>query len=580
MNLQFTPGSRSEKLAIMVVIIMAVFIGRLFYLQVIQHDEFVRQANQEQIRKNTIYADRGEIYAMNNGTPSKIVMNENVYTVFVDPTHVSEPDRIVASLKRIVGGNTQPNLDALVRVKDSQYQIVAKYVTYQQANMLKEEKLAGLGFQKKTRRVYPETQLAAQVLGFVTDEGEGSYGIEGALDKRLKGENGFLQSVTDVRDVPLTIGQHNILKPVKNGDNIVMTIDMNVQSYAEQALMRGLERTGATNGSVLIMDPQNGHVLAMANAPTYRPDQYGNVKDMAVYNNPIVSVPYEAGSVIKPFTLTIGLDQGVITPDSTYNNTDYITVADRTIKNASLGRKTGVITMQDALNWSFNTGMVTMLQRLGGGQSITYEARKTMYDYYYNKYRFAQATGIELASEADGLLISPDSPNGNAVQYATMTFGQGMNPTMIQVCSAFNMLMNGGTYYQPTIVAGTMNSGTFVAQEGRGATKDVIKPSTAATIQQMVHAARTEFYAGHDRKGFNIGGKTGTSQTIKSDGTYSDTETIATYLGYGGDPTPRYTIMVKLWGKDKNLQGGTDASPVFTDISNWMIDYLKLQPKG
>lgn len=581
MNLHFTPGSRSETLAIMVVFIMVIFVGRLFYLQVIQHEDFIRQANQEQIRKYTIFADRGEVYAMDDGTPKKIVMNENVYTVFVDPSIVTKPDEVVAAVTRIAGGNTQPDLARLVRMPESKYQILAKNVSFRQATMLKDEKLAGLGFQKMTRRVYPEGALGAQVLGFVTADGKGSYGVEGALNARLKGQDGYLQSVTDVRDVPLTIGQHNVRVPARNGDAVVLTLDTNIQNYAEKALARGLERTGATHGSVLVMDPQNGHVLAMANLPTYSPDQYGKVTDMQLYNNPIVSLPYEAGSVIKPFTLTIGLDKGVITPSSTYVNNDYIQVADRTIKNASLGKKTGTITMQDALNWSFNTGMVTMLQRLGGGQSITYEARQTMYEYYYQKYRFARATGIELASEADGLLISPDNPNGNAVQYATMTFGQGMNPTMIQVCSAFNMLMNGGTYYSPTVIAGTMNSdGTLARQSDKSSVKDVIKPSTASTIRQMVHDARAEFYAAQDKKGFMIGGKTGTSQTIKPDGTYSDTETIATYLGYGGDPTPRYTIMVKLSGKDKNLQGGADAAPVFTEISNWMIDYLKLQPKG
>lgn len=580
MNLHFLAGSRNEKLAIMVVIIMAVFIGRLFWLQIVQHDHFMAEARREYLGQDKIVADRGEIYAMNDGVPVRLVMNENIYTVFVDPTGVGNPQATASTIRRIAGDKTFAKIDSLIAAKPSRYQIVAKNLTPQQASDLKKENLLGVGLQKETQRVYPEGQLAASVLGFVNAEGKGSYGIEGALDTRLRGTDGTLRAVRDVRNIPLTIGQENALVPAKNGDTLALTLDTNIQSYAEQALQRGMEKSGATNGSVLVMDPQTGHVLAMANLPGYNPAEYGRVTDAALFNNPIISMPYEAGSVIKPFTVTIGLDKGVITPASTYNNTDYIQVADRTIKNASIGRKTGIITIQDALNWSFNTGMVTVLERLGDGQNITYQARQTMYDYYYNKYHFAQATGIELANEADGLLLSPDSPNGNAVQYATMTFGQGMNPTMIQVCSAFNMLMNGGTYYHPTILAGTITDGRLKSQADQPPITGVIKPETAATIRQMVHDARTEFYAGHDKKGYNIGGKTGTSQTLKPDGSYSDTQTIATYLGYGGDPTPRYTIMVKLWGKDKNLQGGADALPVFTDISNWMIDYLKLQPKG
>ncbi len=580
MNLHFLAGSRNEKLAIMVVIIMAVFIGRLFWLQIVQHDHFMAEARREYLGQDKIVADRGEIYAMNDGVPVRLVMNENIYTVFVDPTGVGNPQATASTIRRIAGDKTFAKIDSLIAAKPSRYQIVAKNLTPQQASELKKENLLGVGLQKETQRVYPEGQLGASVLGFVNAEGKGSYGVEGALDTRLKGTDGTLRAVRDVRNIPLTIGQENALVPAKNGDTLALTLDTNIQSYAEQALQRGMEKSGATNGSVLVMDPQTGHVLAMANLPGYNPAEYGKVTDGALFNNPIISMPYEAGSVIKPFTVTIGLDKGVITPASTYNNTDYIQVADRTIKNASIGRKTGIITIQDALNWSFNTGMVTVLERLGDGQNITYQARQTMYDYYYNKYHFAQVTGIELANEADGLLLSPDSPNGNAVQYATMTFGQGMNPTMIQVCSAFNMLMNGGTYYHPTILAGTITDGQLRPQANQPPITGVIKPETATTIRQMVHDARAEFYAGHDKKGYNIGGKTGTSQTLKPDGSYSDTQTIATYLGYGGDPAPRYTIMVKLWGKDKNLQGGADALPVFTDISNWMIDYLKLQPKG
>lgn len=582
MNLQFTPGSRSEILAIVTVLIMAVFVGRLFQLQIIQHGQFVEAARGEQLRQNTIRADRGEIYAMNGSGLTRLVMNENVYTVFVDPMIVTDPDRVVAVIRDVAGGSAQPELERLVRAKPSQYQIVARSVTPRQASMIKQERLKGVGFQKGTQRVYPEGQLAAQVLGFVNTEGKGSYGIEGALDSRLKGTDGFLQSVKDIRDVPLTIGKDNIRIPAVDGDNIALTLDTNVQNYAEQALARGLERTGATNGSVLVMDPTNGHVIAMANLPTYSPDQYAKIRrgDEAIYNNPIVSMPYEAGSVIKPFTIAIGLDRGVITPTSTYVNTDSIRVGDRTIRNATRDRKVGTITIQDALNWSFNTGMVTILQRLGDGQSITYEARQAMYDYYYNKYRFARPTGIELASEAGGLLTSPDAPTGNAVQYATMTFGQGMNATMIQVASGFNMLINGGNYYRPTIVAGTVGGdGQLNRQAPQEPVTGVIKPSTSATIQKMVHDARSEFYAASDKPGFNIGGKTGTSQTLRG-GEYIDDETIASYLGYGGDPIPRYTIMVKLWGQNKNLQGGRDALPVFTEISNWMLDYLKLSPKG
>jgi cell division protein FtsI/penicillin-binding protein 2 len=446
--------------------------------------------------------------------------------------------------------------------------------------MMKDAHLKGLGFQEESQRVYPEGQLAAQTLGFVNGDGKGQYGIEGALDKRLTGTDGLLQSVTDVSNVPLTIGDKNINQPAKNGDNIVMTVDRNIQAYSEKALAEGLKRSKATNGSVMVVDPQSGKVLAMANLPTFNPAEYGKVQDAAAFNNATVSAPYEPGSDVKTLTMATGLDMGVVEPDSTYVNTDSIKVEDRTITNATKGQ-TGTITFQRALDYSLNTGFVTVAQRLGDGKSITRGARDTMYDYFHNKLGLGEITGIELANEAKGIVIPPTDQDGGAVRYSNMAFGQGLDVTMVQVCAAFSTIINGGTYYRPTVLAGTMSDdgGQFAPATPIPARNSVVSKSTSDKMRTMIHDARAAFYAGKDKPGFYIGGKTGTSQTIEN-GQYVDNQTVGTYLGFGGDDKPRYVIMVQVSGKGMNLAGNTDAMPIFTDISNWMIDYLKLQPKG
>jgi cell division protein FtsI/penicillin-binding protein 2 len=578
MQLHFDKG-RPRILAIVTLVIMAVFVVRLFYLQVIRHDYYVGEANKEQLKQLIIPAARGEIYAMDGDKPVKVVLNEAVYTVFADPKVVNKPDEIISLVRRVAGGNARTNLDTLLAQKESRYQILATKVTRTQAELMKASKLRGLGFQQETQRVYPEGQLAAQTLGFVDAEGKGRYGIESQLSNRLTGVNGLLQSVTDVSNVPLTIGDNNINKPAKNGDNLVMTIDRNVQAYAEKALAKGLQASKATNGSVMVMDPQTGKVLAMANLPTYKPAEYNKVTDVAAFNNDTVSAPYEPGSDIKTFTMTTGLDKGVIRPDSTYNNTDSIKVEDRTISNATKGQ-TGNITMQKALNYSLNTGMVTIAQRLGDGNSITRPARDTMYQYFHDKFRMGELTGIEVANEAAGTIIPPTDVDGGAVRYSNMAFGQGMDVTMVQVCAAFSTIINGGTYYKPTVIAGKMSDdgSSFTADPKKASVPNVISQNSSDTVKEMIHEARTAFYAGKDRPGYYVGGKTGTSQTIEN-GKYVDDQTIGTYLGFGGDSTPRYVIMVQVSGKHMNLAGGTDALPVFTDISNWMIDYMKLQPK-
>jgi cell division protein FtsI/penicillin-binding protein 2 len=580
MRLDFKKGSRAYILAILTVGIMAIFVVRLFYLQVVRHDYYVTLAKQEQMKQLVIPAKRGEIYALDGSNPVKIVLNETVYTVFADPKLVEKTSDIVKEVRRIAGGNARSNLEELLAKKDSRYQILATKVSRKQAEMLKEKKLKGLGFQQETQRVYPEGQLASQTLGFVDAEGKGKYGVEQELNDRLTGKSGLLRSVTDVSNVPLTIGDKNINVPAKNGDNIVLTVDRNVQAYTEKALAEGLKKSGATHGSVIVMDPQTGKIMAMANVPTYKPAEYNKVQDAAAFNNGTVSTPYEPGSDIKTLTVATGIDKGVIEPGSTFNNTDYVKVEDRTISNATKGQ-TGIITMQTALNYSLNTGMIEIMKRLGDGQNITLGARNSLYEYFHDKLGLGELTGVELAGEAEGTVIPPTGADGGAVRYSNMAFGQGLDVTMVQVSAAFSAVVNGGTYYYPTVVAGKIDDSVFTPQPIKTPKTSIISPATSVKVRSMVHEARSIFYAKQDKPGYYVGGKTGTSQTIEN-GKYVDNQTVGTYLGFGGssEDKPRYVIMVQVSGKGMNLAGNKDAMPIFTDISNWMIDYLKLQPKG
>jgi len=579
MKLELLQGSRSRILAAAILIIAVVFMGRLFYLQVIQHDYYVGLAEAEQIARFKIPAERGLIYAKNGETPVPLVLNETVYTVFADPVTVSEKEKVIATLRSVAGSNIRENFTDLLDKKDTRYQILATKLTRVQADKIKEESLSGIGFQAVSQRVYPEDKLAAQVLGFVNASGEGNYGLESYADNRLRGVDGLLQTVTDVRDVPLTIGDKNINLPAQDGDDVVLTLERNIQSRVEQALVDGAKRTGGTNVSALVMDPRNGKVLAMANLPTYSPAEYFKVTDVAAFNNDTISGPYEPGSDVKTYTMAVGIDKGVVKASDTFNNTDSIRVADRTISNAYKGI-TGEITFQTAMNWSLNTGFVTVAQRLGNGSEITREARDTMYEYFYNRLGLGELTGIELANEAKGIIISPEELDGNAVRYSNMAFGQGLDATMVQVSAGFSALINGGNYYQPTIIDGVMQDGVFEQNDAPQPTKKaVVSASTSRQIKEMTQIARTSGFGSVDKQGYYIGGKTGTSQVIK-DGQYSEDETIATYLGFGGGDETEYVIMVKVAGEGKIMQGAQDALPIFTDISNWLLDYLKIAPKG
>lgn len=580
MKLELQKGSRSKVLAAIIFGLMTIFVIRLFYIQVIQHGYYIDLANKEQVKRLTITAKRGRIYALSGQTPVPLVMNQDIYTVFADPTEITNDSEIISTIENVAGGNARPNLQNLLNRKDTRYQILATKISLAQANMIKGKNYSGIGFQAGNQRVYPEGALAAQILGFVNDDGIGQYGIEDKLNTQLGGKNGLLQSVTDVNDIPLTIGNHNINKPAVDGVNEVLSIDPSVQSYTEQALANGLKRTGATRGSVVILDPQTGKILAMANLPTYDPSKINEVQNNAAFNNGVVSAPYEPGSDMKTLTMSTGIDRGVVDANSTYVNTDHIQIDDVTISNASLGQ-TGTITLQYAMNWSLNTGFVTVAMRLGDGTSINRQARDTMYDYFHNKFHLGELTGVEVSGESAGIIIPPTEEQGNAVRYSNMAFGQGLDVTMIQVASAFNSIVNGGNYYKPTVLAGKVDkSGNYIPNQLNTPTHP-IKLATAYQVREMTHIARTSNFPGVDKPGYYVGGKTGTSQVINDKGVYASDETIGTYLGYGGtESTSRYVIMVQVSGDHKELAGNYDAMPIFTDISNWMLGYLNIQPKG
>lgn len=580
MKPQLRKGSRSRILAAGLIAVSAIFVVRLFYLQIIQHNHYVELAQAEQILRDSIPAKRGEIYAMNGASPAKLVLNETVYTAFVDPAVLTDTGEVAKVMKEIAGGNVRQGFEQLLEKRETRYQIIATKLSRLQADKIKEKGLKGVSFKAVSQRVYPEGQLAGQALGFVNTEGVGNYGIEQFLDKELKGVDGRLETVTDVSDVPLTIGDRNIREPAKDGNDIVLTIDRNIQSQVERALADGLQRTGATDGSAVVLDPHTGKVLAMANLPTYNPGEYGKVEDAALFNNAVISDPYEPGSTIKTFTLATAIDKGVVKTTDTFNNTDSIRIGDDYIVGNATTGQTGIITFQHALTWSLNTGFVTIAQRLGDGKSVNQTARNTMYEYFHDKFRLGERTGVELANEVKGSVISPTEEQGNAVRYATMSFGQGMNASLMQVAAGFGAMVNGGAYYKPTIINGYMTGNGFeeVAAQKPIAT-GLIQPSTSETMKQAMHDARASSFGHTDKPGYYIGGKTGTSQ-VSVPGGYSKTESVGSYLGFGGGNEVEYVIMVRVSGKDKQLQGARDALPIFTDISNWMLDYLKIQPKG
>lgn len=555
-------------------------IVQLFRIQIVDHQKYQAMAKEEQVKSLILPAKRGQIYASDGQNVSSLVLNETVYDLFADPQVISKKNRskIIKTLNKYASANLVDGYQKLLAKKETRYQILAKKLTRKQAEKIKKKDFYGLGFTAYSQRVYPEGDLAAQVLGFVNNEGVGQYGVEQALNQRLTGKDGYLKTVTDVSNVPLTIGDEWVSVEPQDGDDLVLTIDRNIQYQAGKILAKHAQKTGAKEGSIVVMNPNNGQVMAMVNYPSFDPANFYQIEDIKLFNNSVVDQPYESGSVIKTFTTAMGLNEQVITPTASYYNNDCVMVYDRRICNVVRGLNHR-LTFQEALNSSLNTGMIEIVKKMGSGR-ISKAARQKMYNYFNDNFRFGSPTGVELP-EVNRRIISPDEQEGNAVRYSNMSFGQGFSVTMIQTASAFSAIANGGTYYQPTIIRGVlMDDGSIKANPPKIVKKQIISKTASDQLRQMVAASRGKYYQNLDPAGFVIGGKTGTSETLV-DGKYNNQRTTASYLGFGGNTKQlKYVIMVRLADSpQQTLYGYRHAAPVFTDLSNWLINYLKLQPK-
>ena len=550
-------------------------------IQIFQHDEWTERANAEHISQNTIIAKRGEIYMMENDQPVEVVLNKAAWTVVVDP-QVTNREEVEKAFSEIAPDKVVAKWDDVFKDKTRRYYVVARGVEREQVKKLKEKKLAGVWYQEGNERVYPEGDMASALLGFVNAEGKGQYGVEGSLNDTLGGTNGLLKTITDVNNVALSIGDDNVRIPAKDGKNVVLTIDRVLQKKIEKKLAEYLSTSKANHASALVMDPRNGKILTMATIPNYDPANYAKVEDGNLFLNQASDVAYEPASICKTFTFAAAIEEGAMTPETTYNNTGEITVDGWPIKNAHSG-ELGVISMQTALNYSLNTGSMTALMLLGGSDSeITKTGREKLFDYYYNHFGLGQATGYEL-NESTGLIQEPNKGYGLNSRYANMTFGQNISLTPLQVAAAFSSLINGGEYYAPTIVAGEITKeGKFVKADEKKAVRRTVTEKTSDTMRAMIWGTRgLQRLYGIDKPGYYIGGKTGTAQGIK-DGAYTFDETTGSYIGFGGreGEFPEYVIMVKIWEGGQTLEGTADALPLFNLLSDVAIDHFKIKPKG
>jgi stage V sporulation protein D (sporulation-specific penicillin-binding protein) len=544
-------------------LVFALFVVRLFYLQIIQHNHYSLVAHQGQYKEYEIPADRGIIEAHDGGNVVPIVLNEEVYTLFADPKYIKDPKSAADSVARIIGGNAS-DYEAQMRT-DTRYAVLAKKLPANKHEELDKLEIKGLGTRATPQRTYPQGGLAAQMLGFVDDEGVGKYGVEQYLDDALKGKPGELKAITDASGVPLVGAGDNVRRDPEPGKRTLLTIDLSMQRRVEDALKTHLEQVRSPSGSVIVMDPATGAIKAMANFPTYNPADFAKVENPAVFSNAAVSSPMEVGSVMKTLTVAAGLNEGVVNANTTYADPGFYKIGDATGRNVEEDGGAATRSIADILRFSLNTGATYILKQLGGGE-INEQGRKRWNDYLTNHYKFGSKTGIEQGYEAEGFVPSPTDGFGLDIQYANTAFGQGINITPLQFAAAFSATINGGTYYKPHLVEPDDLTKKEIV------TANVIKPEISETLRGMHENSVQNNYRFLKRPGYRVGGKTGTAQVPKPGGGYYDDRFNGTFVGYVGGDTPQYVIFVRVdEPKIGGYAGTSAAAPLFGKTMDMLI---------
>lgn len=561
--------------------IVIIFIARLFYLQVIQHDYYKTQALKDQLKEYAIPADRGIIQAHQGADVVPIVLNEKLYTLFADPLFIKDPASTAAKVAAVTGGDV-PQYTQLMKTPKSRYAVLAKRVSEDHKKRIAALELPGVGLRAEAYRTYPQKTLASQLLGFVNNEGKGTYGIEQALDKDLAGVPGRLKAITDARGVPLVASKDNIQIDPRPGKSLILTIDLAMQKELENHLMAGLAQAKSGSGSALIMDLHTGAIKAMANYPTYDPAEYFKVKDASLFTNAAVARPLEVGSSMKVLTTAAALDQGVIKPDTTYHDPGQWTLNGHVIKNVEESAGSGQRSISQLLNLSLNTGATWLLMQMGGGK-INAQARERWYDYMTNNYQLGKPTGIEQGYEAAGRIPAPDEGFALDLTYANTAFGQAMTATPLQMAAALSAILNGGTYFQPRLVDAYVDSaGKQTPKKPVVVRQNVVSAATSQAIQPLMeYVVKNHTFNPKFPPNYLVGGKTGTAQIANPAGGYFEGKFNGTYIGFVGGDKPQYVIVVEADTPGiGGYAGSVAAQPIFGRLVHMLISNFNVVPKG
>ncbi|MBU4298426.1 penicillin-binding protein 2 [Patescibacteria group bacterium] len=528
-------------------------IGRLFYLQVLRGDYYRAIAHGQQKTIKEVNGERGRIF-FNGG--QILAANEEGKFLYVSPKEIKDKEETARAISEIINF---PEIAILEKIKkDDYFELLKPKLTVEEINSLKKLNLKGIYLGDSLFRNYPQASMASQVVGFLSGE-RGQYGVEGYYDEILKGRGDLQEKLR----TPWGYLTSSLDQSATKGADIWLTIDYNIQFRAEELLQEAKKNFDIESGQIIVMEPSSGKILTLANFPNFDPNQYqkyANEEKFALFQNSAIQKIFEPGSAFKPITMAAALEEGRITPQTTYIDEGKVQIKSRTLYNFDK-KKWGERTMTEVLEKSINTGAVFAQRQIGDEKFLK----------YIELFKFFEPTGIDL--EGETFSVNPGLKKGKEINFATAAFGQGIEMTPLQLARAFSAIANRGKIMKPYIVELTEVRPQSIPEE------TIISQKTASQLTAMlVNVVENGYGKKAKVPGYYIAGKTGTAQVpYENKRGYEPDKTIQSFVGFGPAFEPKFLILIKL-DNPKTRTAEYSAAPIFGDLAKYIIDYLEIPP--
>lgn len=546
-----------------IILVWAAVLIRFFEVAVLDHRYFFTIAAKQQVGQKEIIPERGSIITEENEPLATDILT---YSVNVIPKNIPDKRAFADLLAPAIGMDAE-TLFSTINNNKLYLPPLLRGLTEEAAERLASLKLPGLFLKAEPKRFYPEGSFAAHLLGFVNAEGKGQYGLEGYYDDLLSGLRGAVSYERNARRQP--IGLQELLAPARDGTSIVTSINRNLQFIVEQHLSDGVREFSADGGSVVVMDVSTGAIMAMASYPAFDPNNFFQVGSATqIFLNPVTQSTWEPGSVIKPLVMAAAINENRVAPDTTETFSNSVVVDGWTI-NTAQNKTFGRETMTQVLENSDNVAMVWVAEKLG---------KEKFYEYLVN-FGFDAKTGVDLMGEAETQILP--LREWRNINRATISFGQGIAITPLQLVTAYAALANGGKLMWPHVVTAFVAPNGEVRRVEPRAVRAILSKETTDKITAMLVSVVEN---GHGKRakvpGYRVAGKTGTAQVPSPEGGYSKDKHVGSFCGYAPAERPFFAMCVKLDAPKNVNWAEASAAPVFGRIASWILANYNIPPDG